>query len=442
MSMHEEHVPTRDEILRATNRPLPRALFVGALALAAVGVLVFVIGAFTESGHDRVWQAFHVNWMFFATISQAAIIFVAVQRITTARWSRPIVRLLEGYVAFLPIAFVLLIIDFLGAKHIYPWASQQIVQPEKQFYLRPAFVIVRDLVLFGIMSVLSVWYVYTSLRLDVGLVPEAGSAWARGLRERMRRGFRDERREIHSTHSLQGKLAVFMCLGFAYFYSVLAWDLSMSLDLHYTSTLYSWWWFMGAWLGALMSWSLLAMWWRRYLNAYDLIKEVKFHDLGKLCFAFTAFWGYFTFGQYLVNWYGNLGEETHWPRLRLIQPYLPIGLSVVFLVFVIPFFGLVSRAAKVYLPTFIAFASASLIGFWLLRYLEVYPSIYGVTPTLPLGIWELGITLGFLGIWGASYAAFMNAFPRMRVTLMTSPFRDEVQIPVNPETMEPLPAHE
>lgn len=442
MSTHDEHEPTRDEILRATNRPLPRALFVGALALAAIGALVFVIGAFTDSGHDRVWQAFHVNWIYFATISQAAVIFVAVQRITTARWSRPIVRLLEGYVAFLPIAFVLLIVDFLGAKHIYPWATQQIVQPEKHFYLQPAFVITRDLVLFGTMTMLSVWYIYTSLRLDVGMIPEAGAAWARGLRERMRRNFGDERREIHSTHSLQGRLAVFMCLGFGYFYSVLAWDLSMSLDLHYTSTLYSWWWFMGAWLAALMSWSLLAMWWRRYLNAYDLIKEVKFHDLGKLCFAFTAFWGYFTFGQYLVNWYGNLAEETHWQRLRLIQPYLPLGLAVVFLVFVIPFFGLVSRAAKVYLPTFIAFASASLIGFWLLRYLEVYPSIYGVTPTLPMGVWEAGVTLGFLGIWGASYAAFMNAFPRMRVTLMTSPFRDEVQVPVNPDTMEPLPAHE
>ena len=54
---------------------------------------------------------------------------------------------------------------------------------------------------------------------------------------------------------------------------------------------------------------------------------MKFHDLGKLCFAFTAFWGYFTFGQYLVNWYGNLAEETHWQRLRLIQPYLPFGLA-------------------------------------------------------------------------------------------------------------------
>ncbi len=233
MSAHDNHAPTRAEVLRSTERPLPRSLFLAAITLAAIGVLVFVIGAFTESGHDRVWQALHFNWLFFTTISQAAVVFVAVQRITTARWSRPIVRMLEGYVAFLPIAFLLLIIDFLGAKHIYPWFGQHLAQPEKRLYLAPAFLIPRDLLLFGIMVVLSVWYIYTSVRLDVGLVPEAGAAWARGLRERMRRGYRDERREIHSTHSLQGYLAVVLALCFGYFFSVLGWDLSMSLDIHY-----------------------------------------------------------------------------------------------------------------------------------------------------------------------------------------------------------------
>ena len=61
---------------------------------------------------------------------------------------------------------------------------------------------------------------------------------------------------------------------------------------------------------------------------------------------------------------------------------------------------------------------------------------------IPLGIWEIGITAGLLGIWGFCYLSFMDAFPRVRVLLMTSPYRDEVQVPVNPRTMEPLPAHE
>jgi hypothetical protein len=68
--------------------------------------------------------------------------------------------------------------------------------------------------------------------------------------------------------------------------------------------------------------------------------------------------------------------------------------------------------------------------------------VHGIIENAPFGLWEIGVTLGVLGLWGASYAAFMNAFPRMRVVLMTSEFRDEVQVPVNPETMEPLPAHE
>jgi hypothetical protein len=191
-----------------------------------------------------------------------------------------------------------------------------------------------------------------------------------------------------------------------------------------------------------MSWSLLVMWWRRHLDAYDLITENHIHDLGKLCFAFTAFWGYLTFGQYLVIWYGNMGEETHWMRLRLIAPWVPVTLFVVFAVFVIPFFGLLSRAAKVYLPTFFLFALLSLIGIWLLRYIEVYPSLHYRESALPFGLWEVGVGLGYLGLWGLCYIAFMDAFPRMRATFMTSPYRDEVQVPVNPETMEPLPAHE
>jgi hypothetical protein len=216
----------------------------------------------------------------------------------------------------------------------------------------------------------------------------------------------------------------------------------MSLDLHFQSALYGWWFFMGGWLTMLMTWSLLVMWWRKHLDAYDLILENHFHDLGKLCFAFSAFWGYLTFGQYLVIWYGNMGEETHWMRLRLIEPWLPITMIVVFAVFVLPFFGLMGRAPKVRLPWFAGFAVVSSIGMWLMRYIEVYPSLHYESPTLPFGLWEVGVALGYLGIWGLCYIAFMNAFPRMRATLMTSPHRDEVQVPVDAETMEPLPAHE
>jgi len=442
VSLHPPRVPTREEVLLASSKPLPGALKTIFVILAVIGALVFVAGAILAP--ERAWSSFHANWLFFAALSTAGVVFVAVQRITTARWSRQVIRFMEGYVAFLPIAFVFLLLTlFVGRGYVFPWTHEAYPVPEKAQYFNRTFLTVRDIVVFGLMVVLGLWYVYRSLRLDVGRIPEWGARWARGWRERMRAGFGEERRELHSTHSLQGRLAVWMVLLFAFGWSMLSWDLSMGLSLHFQSTLYGWWFFMGGWLCALSLFALLILAWNRYLRTADgFIEERHFHDIGKLCFAFTAFWAYLTFGQYLVIWYGNLGEETFFMRLRLIQPWKAVTVTAVVMVFLLPFFGLLSRAAKVFKPTLFLFTVSSLVGMWLIRYVEVYPSEFGVPGGIPFGVWEIGTTLLYVGLWGWAYCAFMDAFPRMRVTLMTSPFRDEVQVPVDPETMEPLPAHE
>src|SRR6266404_1716352 len=369
MTAHDAHAPSREEVLVGIDRPTPPVLKTISLALAVIGLLVFVIGLFLNP--DRVWQSLLVSWLYFTSISSAGVMFVAVQRITTARWSRPIIRFLEGYVAFLPIAFVLLLlIVFVGEHHIFWWSNRAPEIHEKAIYLNPPFFFTRVIGIFLIITTLSLWYIYTCVRLDVGILPEQGANWARGLRERMWRGFGDERRELHTTHSLQGRLAVFLAFAFGFGWIVLSWDLSMSLDPYFQSTMYGWWFFMGAWVAALASWTLIVMLWRRYLARYDLIQEKHFHDLGKLCFAFTAFWGYLTFGQYLVIWYGNMGEETFFMRLRLIQPWKGFTVAAIWLVFVLPFFGLISKAAKMYLPTHILFAVCSLVGMWIMRYVE------------------------------------------------------------------------
>jgi hypothetical protein len=442
MSLHPARVFTRQEAIAATSRPIGRQLHLATLVLFVIGALAFVIGLFVAP--DRVWRAFHTNWLFFTVLSSAGVTFVAVQRITTARWSREIIRFLEGYVAFLPVAFVfLLLIVFAGKNHIFPWTHEAYPVPEKALYFDPTFFTIRVLVVYGIITALSVWYIYTCLRLDVGMNPEwTGSKFGEGWRARMRRAFGEERREIHTTHTLQGKLSIWVVVAFAFGWSILSWDLSMGLSLHFQSALYGWWFFMGGWVNALALFALLTMWWRSHLDAHELIKEVHFHDLGKLVFAFTAFWGYLTFGQYLIIWYGNLPEETHFMRLRLITPWKAITLVSLSLVFLLPFFGLLSRKTKVVRPWLAFFAICNLAGMWLMRYIEVYPSTYGEVARAPFGIWEIAMLLLYVGAWGFVYLRFMDAFPRVRATLLTSPYRDQVQIPYDPETLETLPAHE
>ena len=435
------HYPPREELVRAAAAPIPRGVKLASLVLAVLGLLVFVVGLFVDA--DRAWRALHINWLFFTSISSAAVAFVAVQRIVTARWSRPILRFLEGYVAWLPVAWIiLLLIVTVGQHHVFTWTHETPPVPEKQLYFEPWFFLLRTIGFFTVITVLSLWYVWTSVRLDVGHLPEAGAGWARGLRERMRRGFGEERRELHSTHSRQGKLAVVLAMVFAYGWSSLSYDLSMSLSLHFQSTMYGWQFFMGGWVVMLMTWNLLTRWWDSTQRLGHLVGESQYHDLGKLCFAFSAFWGYLTFSQYIIIWYGNLPEETHYFRLRLMQPWIGITTAVFVMMFIVPFFGIMGKRPKLWAPWMIFVALSSTLGLWLHRYAEAYPSIYGEIASLPFGLWEIGLGLGCLGLWGLCYLAFMDAFPRLRVTLMSSPYRDEVQVPVDPKTMEPLPAHE
>lgn len=442
MSAHLTLAPTREELVGLiTNRPVNPALKLGALVLAALGTLLFIIGAVT--GNDRAWLALHFNWLFFTICSAAGVTFAAVQRITTARWSRSVVRFAEGFVAWMPIAFfLLLLIIFPGAPHIFAWAKQTVEVHQKAIYLNPTFFRVRGLLIFGAMTVFSVWFVYRSVRLDVGLMPEDGARWAAGIRAGMRRGFRDERRELHSTHSILGKLGVIVTMLFGYGWVILSWDYSMTISLHFQSTMYGWQVFMGAWLGMLMALAILVRYWRAHLGGTDLINDNHYHDFGTLCFAFTAFWGYLTFAQYLVIWYGNLPEETHFFRLRLIDPWGFTTTAVFVMMFVVPFFTLLSKAAKIYSPVMATVAFTTLLGLWLHRYIEIYPSVFGEVANMPFGFYEVGIGLGMLGLWGFCYMSFMDAFPKMRVAFMTSPYRDEVQVPVDPRTMEPLPAYE
>src|SRR5690349_16327420 len=199
----------------------------------------------------------------------------------------------------------------------------------------------------------------------------------------MRSGFGEERRELHSTHSALGKLAVVVCLLFGYGWNVLIWDYSMTISLHFQQTMYGWQVFMGGWLVMLMTQAILYRVWRNHLGVHDLVTESHFHDIGKLCFAFTAFWGYLTFSQYLVIWYGNMPEETHFFRLRLMQPWFWMSTAVAVMAFVVPFFGLLGKYPKIWTPWMTFVALSTTLGIWMHRYLEIYPSVYGSPEGVP-----------------------------------------------------------
>src|SRR5256886_9928070 len=157
------------------------------------------------------------------------------------------------------------------------------------------------------------------------------------------------------------RAAAVLVVAYAFGYSLLAFDLIMSLAQKWVSNLFGAFYFMGSFLAALMLLAVLGIWLRRAMGLDGIYTSRQQHDLGKLCFGFTVFWAYLMWSQFLVIWYGNLPEETYFIFYRLYGAWRPVGIAVFLLVFVIPFVGLLGVRPKTFSPTLLGFAIISLV---------------------------------------------------------------------------------
>jgi hypothetical protein len=175
------------------------------------------------------------------------------------------------------------------------------------------------------------------------------------------------------------------------------------------------WFFMGAFWGGIGATALVSVLLKRKDSyADEHISAYQLHDLGKLTFAFSVFWTYLFFAQYLVIWYGKLPWEQEWIVHRSGAEWGPLSLLVIVLCFVVPFSGLIGRLPKT-VPTWLGgIACLALTGLWLERYLLIAPSLHEAgTPTITL--WEPLIGLGFLGLFAGTVHWFLSTFPMIQV---------------------------
>ncbi|NIP78490.1 MAG: hypothetical protein GWM90_04515, partial [Gemmatimonadetes bacterium] len=173
---------------------MPRGLVIAAAALVVVGAIGFAAGLAADA--DRAWRAYTYNWIYFAGIAQGAVLLAAVVTLTRGVWSRPIRRVALSFVAFLPIAYLILFPPLLiwGADHLFPWLHEDV--GEKALYLNMTFLSVRNLLSLAVILVLSLLFAYWQLRPDAGLARDAG--W--GGFERLTRDWQGQEPEEERAH--------------------------------------------------------------------------------------------------------------------------------------------------------------------------------------------------------------------------------------------------
>jgi len=381
-------VSRADLAQKARQAPAARFALFGAIA-AILGGIVLVGGL--VSGHpERTWWAYHANFMFWIGLAQGMVVFAATQKLAKGHWSGVIIRFAEAGVAFTTVAVVLFIGLIIGREYIFTWIHEP--RPDIGGWLTSKWFFLRN----GAILVTLSWLSWRFVRRDMG--PDAREVASGEPVARL------------EDSGLISRDAAILVLAYAFGYSLLAFDLIMSLAHKWVSNLFGIFYFMGSFLSALMMLAILGITLRRTMGLADIYTKRQQHDLGKLCFGFSVFWAYLMFSQFLVIWYGNLPEETYFIFYRLSGAWRPIGIAVFFLIFLIPFIGLLGEKPKKFAPTMVGFAIVSLSGIWLERYLEIVPSInHGAGPAL--GIPEVGTTLFFGGLFFLSWAWFAGRHP-------------------------------
>ena len=349
-----------------------------ASVLIVVGI-VGVVGGLAAGQPQRVWLTWLVDLLFFMGIAQGGVVCSAGFYLTQGRWAGSThFRLAESFWRFLPFALVLFLGVAIGRDYIFPWIAHPVANKVKAQWLSAPFLLTRDFIAIAIMVLLS--------RHFIGLsqTPEA-VAW------------HHEPDTIEMPPVPIRRWAPILAICYCIAYTLFAYDLISSLSPQWHSTLFGWWYFATVFWSAICAMSFTATRVRAALPVNNMFNRGRVrHDLGKMIFAFSVFWMYLTYAQYIVIWYADLPTETFFIVGRCWHhPWMFLTWMTPVLIWATPFsvlMGVVPKKTPKILGTV---ALLGLIGVWDLNYILIVPSLF--PDTLPLGWIELCITAGFLG---------------------------------------------
>lgn len=354
------------------------------VACAVIGLVSFLVGL--KSGYEKnAWSSFVINHFYFLSLALGGLFFAAIQWATSAMWSATVRRLAEAFTAYLPIALVTFLILAFGIHHIYEWSHSTVVQSDpillgKSGYLNTGFFVVRNLVALGIWLFFAKKLIGNSLAQDLSkdaALTARNKSWA----------------------------PAFLIL-FAITFTMASFDQIMSLDPHWFSTIFGVYCFAGLFYSTLAALCIFTIVLKRKGYLQGLVSEHHMHDIGKFMFAFTVFWAYIGFSQFMLIWYANLPEETGYFIRRMDTGWMPVSIFLLVGKFFTPFFLLLPRDSKRNEKLLLAVAVFMLVAQWIDLMWLVQPQFFADRPHLT---WvELGVTLGFIGMFGLAVTRFLS----------------------------------
>ena len=340
------------------------------LAIALIFIAISIVLALTSSdadalqaGHASKWSrflhAYVIGWAFIATVPIGMLWIIILHFLVRGRWVTAVRRICEamaGSFAIVWLAGLVFVIPVVaGYKDLYYWANDAAkdaaLNPTLQHklgWLSPGFWALRYVV-YGVIF--------------VGLA----GYYAKKSREQ------DESGDPKITDHLRVVAGPAMII-FGFTTCLVAFDVLMSMSPKWYSTIYG----VGFWgsgcVGAFSTLALIVLWIQRSGRLVHSVTEEHYHDIGKWMFSFTFFWAYTAFSQFMLQWYGNMPEETVWYKYRMFGEWQWVSIAILAGFWAFPFVFLMSRWTKRIVPSLVFFAVWQLVFHWLDLYWNVMPN--------------------------------------------------------------------
>ena len=322
------------------------------LPVAAALGLIGVIAAYFLCSGERFWANWILWFLFLLTTGLGSLFIVALEHVVGARWSIPLRRIPERLSSLVVLMVPVSLLALFSLNILYPWTHPETLKNPliagKAVWLNTSFFSWRVFICLALWM-LSYW------------VLVGGS-----LRQ-------DQKRDPRFSLRARRFAPVFMVI-FAITITVVAFDWVSSLEPEWYSDIFGVYIFAGAFLGGLAATTLAVF----HLRKQDRLSEIRpdhIYNLGGFLFAFTVFWSYIGFAQYMLMWYANIPEEVFWYAKRLHGNWGAILLGLAIFHFLIPFLVLIPRDAK-QSPRFLSWTATFLLVFhWLDLYWLIVPAV-------------------------------------------------------------------
>lgn len=382
---------------------IPKRYRTWSLALIGVGVLSVIIGyiLYGTSDHpQRFWGALLQNSVYFLLMTNAAMFFICATTLAWGGWQMSFRRVAEAIsVAVIPlgiIAGIVLIALVVVDPHIFHWLhphGDKLLEGKAPF-LNKTFYIVWTLATIILWIVLGKKMRSLSRETDNNPVEGAEAG----------------RKYLFKNTVWAALFIVWFALTVM---STVPWLWLMSIDAHWYSTMYSWYTFASSFVAGMALIAIFVVYLKNQ-NYLPYTNQEHLHDLGKFMFAFSIFWTYLWFSQYMLIWYANIPEETVYFNSRIATDHHTGAYSGIYwfsfiINFIAPFLILMRAGSKRNYTTVTFMAVVIIFGHWLDFYQMVFASV--MKDHVTLNLFDFGIAAGFIGVIMLSTGRILAKYP-------------------------------